>query len=891
MLDTPSRHTFSKFPMLWLAIYFASGIVIGKYFEAGYWVAAILAAAIAMLCALRRSAVRTVIPLIFVPLGAICYQIGAQSVDENRLRRIYDEGRIESGSPVEIEGVMLGLPEPAYGGAFLLLRVEELRANNSRIAVSGKVRLFAPLDREASLGVSDQPDLRYGSRIVVMCRLEREERFRNPGGMSRIEMLDQQGIDATASIKSPLLIENLGDDAVFIPLAWVYEQRQRLIRAFRERFSERTAGVMIASLLGDRHFIDRPTAELFREGGTFHVLVISGLHITFIGGLTLWFVSLFTRRRSWQFLLSASFLWSYTLAVGVEVPVVRASIMFSFLLVGRALYRTGSLVNALGACTLVLLVWRPSDLFSASFQLTFVSVAAIVAGSFPLIEKLRAIGSWAPASETPLPPRAPARLRRFCELLYWNETAWKIENSRHIWSARLYKEPYLKRLAAPNLQSALAYLFEGLVVSSIVQICMLPLLIIYFHRVSPASLLLNLWVGGLLTLESFAAVGAVFVGIFSDFLAMPLIVATELLNSAMMALPASLSGSSIVSVRLPVYPGFDKSIYFIYAIVITALVVRIFKWDPFDRAASARQRWVTTSLGVATFAIALIIVFHPYSEPRPDGRLQIDFLDVGQGDSALVTFPDGQTMLVDGGGRVNYDDDAGAFEPDLPRIGESVVSEFLWERGYSQIDYMIATHSDADHIQGLVDVAENFDVGHVLVGRMSGDDPEFTRFAAVIERCDIPLRLVERGDDIEIGGSRVQVVHPSKVVSFAKGSENNSSVVVRISFGNREFLLTGDIEREAEADILLDADVEIRADVVKVAHHGSRTSSTEGFVVKTGAEVAVISVGRRSRFGHPHGEIVERWKALNAHLMTTGEKGTITISTDGRDLQIGTFIP
>ena len=180
----------------------------------------------------------------------------------------------------------------------------------------------------------------------------------------------------------------------------IYEYRRELIEDFRNNFNSSTSGILIASLLGNRYFLDKKTAEVFREGGTFHVLVISGLHITFIGGLILLFVRFFTKKRLWQFVLASAFLWVYALAVGAEVPVVRAAMMFTILLFSQVIYRRGTLLNALGACVLILLVWRPNDLFNQSFQLTIVSVTAIIAMAFPLIENLRAIGSWSPSAET-----------------------------------------------------------------------------------------------------------------------------------------------------------------------------------------------------------------------------------------------------------------------------------------------------------------------------------------------------------------------------------------------------------------------------------------------------------------------------------------------------------
>ncbi|MEP6705522.1 MAG: ComEC family competence protein, partial [Acidobacteriota bacterium] len=354
MSGTTLPQNFSRYPMLWLSVWLAAGIVLGHFFEIGFAVPLVSSVFLAACCVAFNKSSLYLIPLVFISLGVMCYEIESAKSPENRIKRIYVEGWIQSGEPVEIEGVLYGLPEASYDGEFLLVRVDRLTFKNSIAVVSGRIRLFLPMQSGSGIEEAKQQDLRYGSRVRIYCRLEREERFQNPGVASMVEMLDQQGIDATATIKSPLLIEKLGDESVFEPLAWVYEQRQRLILEFRENFSAQTAGVMIASLLGNQHFLDRRTSEVFREGGTFHVLVISGLHITFIGGLTLWFVSYFFRNRSLQFILATVFLWGYTLAVGAEVPVVRASIMFTALLFSRIVHRRGSQMNALGFCVLLL---------------------------------------------------------------------------------------------------------------------------------------------------------------------------------------------------------------------------------------------------------------------------------------------------------------------------------------------------------------------------------------------------------------------------------------------------------------------------------------------------------------------------------------------------------
>jgi competence protein ComEC len=302
-----------------------------------------------------------------------------------------------------------------------------------------------------------------------------------------------------------------------------------------------------------------------------------------------------------------------------------------------------------------------------------------------------------------------------------------------------------------------------------------------------------------------------------------------------------------------------------------------------------RKRWVLPA-GVAQSIVILIVVLHPLSNGINEGRLRIDFLDVGQGDAAVITMPDGRTLLIDGGGRPAASD-LSRSNTDRRSIGEAVVSEYLWWRGLDTVDYVLATHADADHIDGLNDVLRNFTVDAALVARAPANDPEYATFAQTISVTGTHLvSTIQAGDVMRFGDVQIEVLWPPAALSANEPSRNNDSIVLRVSYGKRSILMTGDIERAAERALLtstsrLDPN-EVQADVVKVPHHGSRTSSTAAFIAATHAQIAVISVGQTSMFGHPHREVVERWRASGAQVLTTGECGTITITTDGTSLTV-----
>lgn len=894
MTDKNAHSRFTLNPLAWLAASFALGIAMAE-FRPGYgflFISLLFAAPMAF--AARASAKASILILIaFCGLGASSLLLAKASISSDRIKVIYDEGIVKSGEPVEIEGILTAPPEPAFEAVIITIDAAHLTHRGSNRKAEGKIRIFLPLDSEEAKADFERLHLEAGSRILSSCGFEREDRFLNPGVMRRVRLLDISGIDATCTLKSPLLIEKIGQETEVSPMGSIYRLRIGLIEKLRSRLSTSAAGMIAAAALGDKNFLDRETAEIFREGGTFHILVISGLHITLLGGIALYFVTFLTKRGWARFFACNVVLWAFTLAVGAELPAVRASVMFSIVTFAHLIHRPASILNSLGAAALLLLAIRPGDLFDPSFQLTFVSISAIVTTAFPLIARLRSIGNWSPSAETPFPPRVPKVMKRLCETLYWREREWEINTAKQVWSARLFKAPLFRKISDFGFRRPFAFIFEGVIVSAIVQLWLLPLLVVYFHRFTPASVLLNLWVGPMMAIETAAAfAGVVFTGISQAF-AEPLLAFADFAAWLLLSVPSLFSEAGLTGTRIPIYSGFGFIVYPLSAVFAAAISIIVLRWDPFLLKPRRRleNNLGIVLIGLVSFSAALII-FHPGSSPARTGFLTVDFLDVGQGDAAFVTFPDGKTMLIDGGGQVKFtdNDEQPDFEPDLPRIGEAVVSEFLWEQGYSSIDYIVATHSDADHMQGLVDAARNFKIGEAWFGRIPSEAKEMTELAGVLKRRGVGFHKVYSGQSFEIGGAIVEVLNPAREDDEKVLDGNNDSVVLRISYGNRTFLFTGDIESDAEKRLLASGS-SFRADVVKAAHHGSRTSSIQEFVDAVKPAYSIISVGRHSIFGHPHREVVERWEASGATVITTGETGTITISSNGESLEVNRYKP
>lgn len=904
MSDLPQAR-FASSPLFVLAVAISAGILAAHYFalqSKSLLVLGIILGAggalfsIGFILKSKLEPATILLVVAFFFAGNVLSLIEDRPNVSHRVARMYDAGQISAGDPVEVTAAVAGEPEPAPGSFYLTLQVERIRVKGSEQTAVGTLLLMARTHDTEVKSQYDALHLHHGARIRLLTTLDREDDFRNPGVFRFTEYLERKGYDATGVIKSPLLIERLEDGRVLLPLAWLYQWRALLQNELNRRFSPETAGVLNAALLGNSHNISKGTAERFRAGGTFHILVISGMQIAFIAGIAFLIVRRLTKNRAMQFILAAGFLWAYTIAVGAEASVTRAALMFTIVAFAPVVWRKPASLNSIGGAALALLIWTPSDLFDPSFQLTFLSVVAIVCMAVPLLRNMQRVGSWRPTMATPYPPECAQWFRVLSEGLFWQEREWKAEIAASNVRYRLFKSGFAIAVDRWRVQKVLRFAAAALIISTSVQIVLLPAMIIYFHRISIASLLLNIFVGALMVVVAFAALAGVLLSLISAWLAAPLIMLAEKSNWLIVHLVDPLSHFGIDSIRLPHYPGWWASVYAFYFLPLVFLMIRLGRWDPL-RAPSGRSQ-SSGRIRVATIMVVLllgIIVRHPFSAAKPDGHLRVDFLDVGQGDAALLTLPDGALVLIDGGGQPNFNRSSSEaendepFERDTRSIGERVVSEYLWSRGLERVDYLIATHADTDHIEGLKDVARNFKVRGAIVARSPLPDPEFVRFGETMSRAGIPVAIVGAGDLMRIGNVSFEILWPPPASNPAATSHNNDSVVLRVVFGDRSFLFTGDIEKEGEARVLTEG-LNLRSDVVKVAHHGSRTSSTAAFVSASRPSLAVISVGKNSMFGHPNQEVVERWRASGAEVMTTGEKGTISVVTDGRVLNVSTFV-
>jgi competence protein ComEC len=906
-------------PFLWLTAALLAGILVDRWIEPARLIvmalAVIFIAASIKLVLDRKDAAATVVLLLsFSTAGALLSSADRTSRTASSLDSLYESKVIRAEDPVELSGVLAAPPEPAPGAHYLDVDSQSIRVRDEILSATGRVRLMiSSSDDEARKEYNDL-GLDYGVRVSVIVRLERARSYANPGSPDFNDFLERHGYDLKGVIKSPLLIENIGNEPHISAMAFLYRLRLRLMAALDSRFKPQIAGTLKAMLTGNRYFLDGETVERLREGSTFHTLVIAGLHIGIIAWALLGGRTVARRRKSWRVIICLMVLWAYALMVGLAPPVTRATTMITVGLIGPLLFRRSASINTVALAAFIMLALKPALVADPGFQLSFVAVAGIVGVALPLARKLQMIGEWRPTSHTPHPPSSSRAVRYFAETLFWNERAFNDEMKRAAIRYRLKKAGAARILGRLRLQPLLRGAVLLMITSGAIQLSTLPLMALYFNRVAPVGVLLNVVAGLLTGVLMLSAVGAIAVGAFSRVGAGLIIHVVNGGHYLLVNAIVPFVDVPFATFRVAHYEGWHAIVYVLYFVPLAMLAGLLDRWHPVGVlmpaartntkkrtpvAPSPRLPFAPSLLCALAMAAVLIAVIKPGTNP-PNGKLIVYFLDVGQGDSAFVVFPRGKTMLVDGGGEIRFDrrkpsrgpndwvqaDGAeSGFADQAFSIGEAVVSRFIWSLGRTRVDYVVATHAHADHIGGLVDVVRNLDVGQAVIGHAPTSDVEFEPFREAVARRNVPLSTLKSGEHFEIDGVGIDVLWPPPARESPVTSGNDDSIVLRLVYGSISILLAGDIERNTE-DSLIGSGVNLQADVLKVPHHGSRTSSTEAFIDSVNPKVAVISVGERSRFGHPHASVVDRYKARGVNLLQTGRDGMVTLESDGSTFDI-----
>jgi competence protein ComEC len=703
------------------------------------------------------------------------------------------------------------------------------------------------------------PDLHYGQAVELEARVRRIRNFQNPGAFDYQAYSARSDIYWTASMAAGSSVKVLPGRCGSRLLAGIFALRTAALNRIDRLYpgDPYATGMMEATLIGESSKLDRVWTEEFRRTGTYHMLVIDGLHITVLAAFLLFLMRLCFMPELGALALTAAGAWLYAMVSGGNAPAVRAAAGFSLYLAARYFYRRRRVLNLLAAVAIVYLICDPGQLFEAGFQLSFLAVAAIGALAIPLLEATSAplsrsvLGIGELSRDVRMEPRA-AQFR--LELRLLAETLYYYLRMPQEWIARGLA--FITRL--------LFYAWEMAVISTVIQIALALPLAIYFHRISFTGFSANVIVVPLLAL----VVPFGFIAVFSGW-HLPAVVAGWLLNA----------GEKVTAWHVRFEPDWrvpDPPLWLSLAFSAALIVLAFAIWR------SRRWSWMTAGAVAILFAL---VFWHPFPAKVHRGELELTAIDVGQGDSLLLAFPDGKLMLVDGGGTLSFG------HRSKPRIdiGEDVVSPYLWCRSIRKIDVVVMTHAHDDHAQGLPALIENFHPRELWTGA-TAPSAAWKAVESKARLQKVSIIEMRSGRSFDFGGAQIEIVSPPMDYVPGESPTNNDSLGMRISYGQRSILLTGDMEKPMEIQALAAGEL-LEDDILKVGHHGSNTSSIEAFLAAVSPTFAVISDGFENSFRHPHPKVLERLTAHHASILRTDLQGLTTIRTDGHKVSVETFLP
>lgn len=671
-----------------------------------------------------------------------------------------------------------------------------------------------------------------GERIRFPTRLRPFRNFHNPGHYDYERAMKLKGFSCAASVSDGRQIVPMGRGHLGFPSEILEGARRPIRNFFQKNLSPENDALFRALILGERQQVSLEQREMFNAAGLGHILAVSGLHIGLVGWLAYAIIKgllslsyrlvLQTDIRKLAAAATCFPVVAYACLAGFQVSSQRAMIMALAYLFSMIVGREKEIWSTFALAAFVVLAIDPHSFFGVSFQLSFSAVIGILWLAPAIYKKV-----FAPLAEAMKGGRIIERL----------------------WI-------YFGGLTAVTL-SAMIFL--------------LPIISFYFHRISVVAIPANVIVVPILGLW------VIPFGLLS--------VASLPISTTLAQLFVQLGAWGIEGMRAVVqfWTHFPWASFWV--VTPNAFEMLIFYGLIFFIFFLRRWPWARLGLLIVLFLLAADIVYWTY-RTQYNPCLKVTYLDVGQGNSALVQFPGKEKMLIDGGGfsRSTFD------------VGRMVVAPFLFHSKILHVDYLVLTHPQEDHMSGLGFIASNFSPKEFWYNGYRVRNESFMKLMKIVEERNIRKRLPYdmRGDRL-ISGVKVELLHPlaaereEQLLEDTAGM-NNKSLVLKLSYGGKSLLFPGDLERPGEEVIISHAGSLLRSDILLAPHHGSRYSCSRPFLQMVRPQICIISSGRGNYFGFPHPETLKTLSMMGSEVVRIDQVGAVELSLRPSRFDVMTFL-
>jgi competence protein ComEC len=714
-----------------------------------------------------------------------------------------------------------------------------------------------PLDLSRLL-ITTTKDVIYPAGSFIRCRgsLSRIEPPGNPGQFNAQIYYEASGI--YYSMYSDRIWQKKEGDTLSGRL---FALRGRLSAFLRDALPEESAGVYAQMILGEKLLLQRDTRRDYQSAGILHVLAISGLHISLIG-MTLFLLLLrFCCSTPVAAALSSAFLAVYCVMIQSPGSAVRAFIMFAVLMGSRVTKRSYDLISALSLAGILVLLASPATLFLSGYQLSFGAVLGAGVVRPVLKQEFRAC----------------------------------FKTRRHHTSHGRKRNKRIEKLK----KQGKTMLLDGLLTYAAVSLVTIPLLAYHTYELSLAGIFCNLLFVPLMEFVLMCGAVGCLSWFLSAFLArvllLPGAVLLEIIGKILRMIRC-VPYSTVITGQPALW---QMGCYYVIlaAVLIFAAVRQRAGWvrEAEEQAGQIREIRSRRSPNrklragrvlLARSAAALGAGFLLLFIRKPVGS-SMTMLDVGQGD-CIVIRDRGAVYLIDGG------------SSDVKEVGTYRILPCLKQMGIRRLDGILISHDDADHINGIQELIEGWEdrtsgisIGQVYLPewmkpggqkKQANAEKEEEGIDVQLERTGLPVRYLYNGMEICDGDLRLRALHPFRGRGFRTGNEG--SMVLRLDRGSFSALLTGDLEGQGEDETLPYIG---EVDCLKVAHHGSKGSTSEAFLKRARPKLALISAPQKSRYGHPHKELLKRLEKRQIPVLVTRDCGAITVTQKGEEMRITTF--